>query len=75
MVSAVVRSGSFDTFSTEDLKEMDLNKRIETIEKREILKALDESRGNKSQAARLLGISRFTLQRKIDKYGLLHGGK
>ena len=39
-------------------------------EKRNILKALDKSNWNKSQAASLLGISRRTIYRKIDKFKL-----
>ncbi|MEE2711634.1 MAG: helix-turn-helix domain-containing protein, partial [Planctomycetota bacterium] len=35
---------------------------------REIQKALSKSGGNKTRAAELLGITRFTLQRKLDKY-------
>jgi DNA-binding NtrC family response regulator len=35
-----------------------------------IQEALDLTRGNRSQAARLLGLSRPTLQAKIDKYRL-----
>jgi transcriptional regulator with GAF, ATPase, and Fis domain len=48
----------------------DLNALVESIESREILKALRRSDGNKTKAATLLGISRFTLQRKLDKYGI-----
>ena len=36
----------------------------------EIAKALRLSSGNKTKASALLGISRFTLQRKLDKYGI-----
>ena len=32
--------------------------------------ALAPAGGNKSQAAKALGISRFALQRKLDKYGI-----
>jgi transcriptional regulator with GAF, ATPase, and Fis domain len=42
----------------------------EEIEKRVIAAALRQSRGRKSQAARLLGISRPTLDAKIEAYGL-----
>lgn len=38
------------------------------IEKEYIKKALDESRWNISQASRLLGLSRYSLQRRIEKY-------
>jgi len=38
---------------------------LEEIEKRHILKVLDMEGGNKSAAARLLGVSRKTLERKV----------
>jgi len=41
---------------------------VEETEKREIRKALDQAAGNKTRAAQLLSISRFTLQRKLEKY-------
>ena len=37
-----------------------------------IVAALDSSKGNQSEAARLLDMSRATLQDKIRKYGLNH---
>ena len=40
------------------------------IELGEIEKALRVSQNNKTRAADLLGISRFTLQRKLEKYGM-----
>jgi transcriptional regulator with GAF, ATPase, and Fis domain len=43
---------------------------VEQVERREIEKALRVSKNNKTRAADLLGISRFTLQRKLDKYGM-----
>jgi transcriptional regulator with PAS, ATPase and Fis domain len=46
----------------------DLTSKVESIERRVIRRALRESGRNKSRAAETLGISRFTLQRKIDKY-------
>ncbi|MEE9392033.1 MAG: sigma 54-interacting transcriptional regulator [Planctomycetota bacterium] len=48
----------------------DLNELVESIETREISKALRRVKGNKTKAAKLLGISRFALQRKLDKYGV-----
>jgi transcriptional regulator with PAS, ATPase and Fis domain len=41
-----------------------------TVEGPQILKALDKTDWNKAKAARLLGIDRSTLYRKIHKYGL-----
>jgi len=38
------------------------------LEKRSILGVLDDCRGNKSEAARRLGITRKTLRQKLDKY-------
>ncbi len=40
------------------------------MEREMILEALEEARGNQSQAARLLGINRNTLRNKIRLYGL-----
>lgn len=39
-------------------------------EKREITKALEESKGNKTTAAKKLGISRKTLWQKIRSYNI-----
>ncbi|MBI4559571.1 MAG: sigma 54-interacting transcriptional regulator [Candidatus Hydrogenedentes bacterium] len=43
---------------------------LEEMEKRLIRTALDKLRGNQSEAAKQLGISRSTLWRKIKQYGL-----
>jgi DNA-binding NtrC family response regulator len=43
---------------------------LEEIEKRNIMAALQRTGGNKNEAARLLGIDRQRLYRKIEKYGL-----
>ncbi len=41
---------------------------LETIEKRHILKVLELEEGNKSAAARRLGVSRKTLERKVQAW-------
>jgi two-component system response regulator HydG len=44
---------------------------LEDVEKTAILKTLGEAGGNKSEAARRLGITRRTLHLKLKKYGLM----
>jgi DNA-binding NtrC family response regulator len=46
------------------------NLNLDQLEKEAIEKALTQSGGNMNQAAELLGISRFTLYRKIEKLGV-----
>ena len=48
---------------------------VRELETREISKAFERAQGNKSRAADLLGLSRFALQRKIDKYELDQNGR
>lgn len=43
---------------------------LETIERRHIERVLQKVQGNKTQASELLGISRRTLYRKLERYGL-----
>ncbi len=52
-----------------------LPERVKALQVREILRALDAREGNKSRAAADLGISRFTLQRLMDKYGIRAPGE
>jgi two-component system nitrogen regulation response regulator GlnG len=52
------------------LKEM-VREVTETLERSVIQEALTRSRGRKAQAARLLGVSRPTLDAKIELYGLV----
>jgi len=49
---------------------VDIRSAVADLEKRSIEAALLAAGGNKSRAASELGISRFALQRKLDKYGL-----
>jgi len=48
---------------------------LETLERELILQALDLARGNKSQAARLLGLTRRTLYSRMEKHGLRKPGE
>ena len=43
---------------------------LEVIEKKHILKVLEQESGNKSSASRLLGVSRKTMERKLKAWGL-----
>lgn len=44
---------------------------LEEVEKASILKTLEASGGNKSEASRRLGITRRTLHKKLKKYGVM----
>jgi two-component system response regulator HupR/HoxA len=48
----------------------DIRTAVADLEKRSIEAALAQAGGNKSKASQALGISRFALQRKLEKYGL-----
>jgi DNA-binding NtrC family response regulator len=48
---------------------------LEDLERELILKALDRARGNKSLAARLLGLTRRTLYSRMEKHGLRRPGE
>ncbi len=52
-----------------------LRQRVEAYERGLVAEALRSSRGNRSEAARLLGISRVTLHDKLNKYGLAKEGE
>ncbi len=48
---------------------------LETLERELILQALERARGNKSQAARLLGLTRRTLYSRMERHGLRKPGE
>ena len=48
---------------------------LETLERELILKALERAAGNKSRAARLLGLTRRTLYSRMEKHGLHRPGE
>jgi DNA-binding NtrC family response regulator len=52
-----------------------LRQRVEAYEKGLVAEALRAARGNRTEAARLLGISRVTLHDKLNKYGLAREGE
>ena len=51
-----------------------LREKVEAYERGLVVEALRAARGNRTEAARALGISRVTLHDKLRKYGLGGGG-
>lgn len=51
------------------------DRRLETVERRLILRVLDECQGNKSQAAGVLGLHRQTLYNKLERFEALGEGQ
>ncbi len=50
-------------------------RRLRDLEIQHLRQVIEETRGNKSRAARILGLSRWALQRKLRKHGItLEGG-
>ena len=47
---------------------------LEVLERELILRALERAGGNKSQAARLLGLTRRTLYSRMERHGLRQPG-
>ncbi|MBK9168157.1 MAG: hypothetical protein IPM24_11915 [Bryobacterales bacterium] len=47
-----------------------LQEAVEMLERNLIATALERTKGNRSEASKLLGIHRNTLQRKLAEYGL-----
>ena len=55
----------------EELLTMPLSWKMDDVEKKFILAVYDKARGNKTQAAKMLGIGLKTLYRKLLKYGMV----
>jgi transcriptional regulator with GAF, ATPase, and Fis domain len=70
VLSDAVRRGARGEGGEGDDAVQNLVELVERVERREITKALEQAQDNKTRASDLLGISRFTLQRKLEKYGL-----
>ncbi len=75
VLSQTVRGNAEDNASVAELGQKPLREMVrevtEDLERKVIQEALRRSRGRKAQAARLLGVSRPTLDSKIDHYGLV----
>ncbi len=68
----IIPSSSQQPFDeTPVFNERDSSLSLEDVEKEAILRALEFTSGNKSEAARRLGITRKTLHKKLKKYGVM----
>jgi DNA-binding NtrC family response regulator len=56
--------------SSEERAPLPLRERVQAYERGLVVEALREARGNRSEAARRLGVSRVTLHDKLRRYGL-----
>ena len=74
VLSESVRRGGTTSEGDTDGPVRNLDQLVEKVERHEIEKSLRRAEGNKTRASDLLGISRFTLQRKLEKYGIDAGG-
>ena len=72
-LSPVIQENSVTT-SGDPGPDHPLPQRVQALEIAAIEAALVKEPGNRSRAAKLLGITRFSLLRKIEKYGLLGRG-
>ncbi|WP_455629694.1 helix-turn-helix domain-containing protein, partial [Parabacteroides sp.] len=70
--SPLLRPNDFPLYasSCDRKREEDPDLNLEQTERKTIERALRQSNGNMSYAAELLGITRFSLYRKIEKFGL-----
>ena len=69
----ILGSSKTNKFQTDVVNQFDLNLNdtLFAIEKQLIEKAMSQAKGNKSQAARILGIKTNLLYYKLEKYGLI----
>ena len=65
---ALIMEESFSSVAAVEAGQPPQNLSLEDVEKKSILEALEACGGNKSEAARRLGITRKTLRAKLQKY-------
>lgn len=65
-----VRTGTITTTRVDTSSDLDLERLVGSCEQSAIREALRRTHGNKSQAARMLGLSRNGLAIKMERYGL-----
>lgn len=69
-VAALLAEGAFDAVLQAPKPQVAATAPLDDAEKTHIAAALRHTRGNKRQAAHMLGIARSTLLAKVRKYGL-----
>ena len=69
-LSPAVRGGGSSGQPVPD--DLDLRAHVEHLERDLLRKALERTGSNQTQAAKLLGLSRFGLLKKLKRYGMLH---
>ena len=62
--------GTFPDMGDTDGPQADDEASLEAVEQRHILAMLERCGGNQSEAARRLGISRKTIERKLQSWGM-----
>lgn len=73
---AVLTSGSriekrdFEYLTSSSVPSVVSSRNLEEIEKTALQEAMNQSNGNYTQAARILGVTRQSLYRKLEKYGM-----
>jgi transcriptional regulator with PAS, ATPase and Fis domain len=70
MLPERVRNGKPHASRVDPSSDLDLERLVGSCEQSAIREALRRTQGNKSQAARLLGLSRNGLAIKMERYGL-----
>ena len=70
MLSAHLLVDSASHVEETPLQSLDLEKNVDALERRVIREALARASGNRTKAAKLLGISRNGLAIKMERFGL-----
>ena len=69
--SIPLRDGLDRASDTDKMQILPADVSLEEVEKETIIRTLESTSGNKSEAARRLGITRRTLHKKLKKYGMM----
>ena len=70
-LSLVITTGPDDTPYDDSSRGEKRSSSLDEVEKDAVIRTLEEAKGNKSEAARRLGVTRRTLHLKLKKYGLM----